>query len=109
MAQTTVVPVSVGESSPIHVRLRRVHNETVGRVIICLMSGRPRSWSARRRETLTSGELAGYPPSADDLYLVADVQGVVEGLRGGLCEVHAPVGADGDAAFVEGVAVVEEH
>src|SRR5947209_19966181 len=47
--------------------------------------------------------------SADDLYLVADVQGVVEGLRGGLCEVHATVGPDGDAVLVEGVAAVEEH
>jgi hypothetical protein len=29
------------------------------------MNGRPRSWSAHRQETLTSGELAGYPPSTD--------------------------------------------
>jgi hypothetical protein len=49
------------------------------------------------------------PQSVDDLYLVADVQGVVEGLRGGLGEVHATVRADGDAVLVEGVAAVEEH
>jgi hypothetical protein len=31
------------------------------------------------------------PQSVDDLYLITDVQGVVEGLRGGLGEVHATV------------------
>ena len=62
--------------------------------------------ACRRPVTCTDSRI---PPSVDDLYLVADVQGVVEGLRGGLGEVHATVRADCDAAFVEGVPTVEEH
>jgi hypothetical protein len=62
--------------------------------------------ACRRPVTCTDSRI---PQSANDLYLVADVQGVVEGLRGGLGEVHATVGADCDAALVEGVAAVEEH
>ena len=45
----------------------------------------------------------------DDLYQVADVQGVIEVLRGAVREVDAAVRADCDAALVESVTVVEEH